>query len=288
MANTITTTLDGATSFDDLELIAPEGWTVTKSAGDPAQTTWSVTPTGIGPGEPAVLYAASRVGGRVVSYGRMTVDIGLSLSGYGTVQIDDGFTSDDLSSYAEILPSVTAGTGEIQPAWTLGGGLASATAPQPYFGVLQSALAPASPQAVTYVEVGQLLAQAGSQNSFFVGFLADAGNYVMVWYNGVSQTSGIDLMVDGVLDPPGFANYCCASVTLAPGDLLALVLAGNTVSSFAQTGGSGSWTPLTSTTIAPNLDLTDPTTRAGYHYAFGLRGDSGTLAASRLFGATQP
>jgi hypothetical protein len=68
---------------------------------------------------------------------------------------------------------------------------------------------------------------------------------------------------------------------------MALVLAGNTVSSFAQTGGSGSWTPLTSTTIAPNLDLTDPTTRARYHYAFGLRGDSGTLAASRLFGATQ-
>jgi hypothetical protein len=286
-ANTVTTTLDGATPVDELELIAPEGWTVTKSAGDPAQTTWSVTPAGIGPGEPAVLYAASQVGGRVVSYGRATVDIGLSLSGYGTVQLDDGFTSDDLSSYTEILPSVTAGSGELQPAWTLGGGLASATATQPYFGVLQSALAPAVPQAVTYVEVGQLLAQAGSQNSFFAGFLADAGNYVMVWYNGVFQTSGIDLVVDGVLDPPGFANYCCASVTLAAGDRLALVLAGNTVSSFAQTGGSGNWTPLTSTTIAPNLDLTDPTTRAGYHYAFGLRGDSGTLAASRLFGAAQ-
>jgi hypothetical protein len=286
-ANAVTTTLDGATPLDDLELIAPEGWTVTKSAGNPARTTWSVTPAGIGPGEPAVLYAASRADGRVVSYGRTTVDIGLSLSGYGTVQVDDAFISDDLASYTEILPSVTAGTGEIQPAWRLGGGLASATATQPYFGVLQSALAPAAAQAVTYVEVGQLLAEASSQNSFFVGFLADAGNYVMVWYNGVFQTSGIDLVADGVLDPPGFANYCCASVTLAAGDRLALVLAGNTVSSFAQTGGSGSWTSLTSTTIAPNLDLTDATTRAGYHYAFGLRGDSGTLAGSRLFGAAQ-
>jgi hypothetical protein len=36
------------------------------------------------------------------------------------------------------------------------------------------------------------------------------------------------------------------------------------------------------------LDLTDPSTLAQYHFTFGLRGDSGTMAAASFEGASDP
>jgi len=76
---------------------------------------------------------------------------------------------------------------------------------------------------------------------------------------------------------------CCADVTLQPGDRFAFALDGSAVTSWYQAGGGGPWTELESTSVAPLLDLTDPTTLAQYHFAFGLRGDSAGMAVSRFY-----
>ncbi len=213
----------------------------------------------------------------------MSATVAYSPAAY-TSQIDDHFTPGDLPSYTQIQPVVTAGTGEAPPAWTVGGGQASATASQPWFGFLLSGTAPASSQATAVVDAKALDSGVTNHSSgIFVGLVRDPSNYVMVWYNTYYHTSGEDLVLNGVLQPPGFHVACCASVTLQPGDRFAFALSGNTVTSYYQAGGTGPWTPLESTSVAPLLDLTNPATLAGYHFAFGLRGDSGAMAISRFF-----
>jgi hypothetical protein len=153
--------------------------------------------------------------------------------------------------------------------------------------MLQSAAAPSSPQAVTIVDPAAFLGNAKTQDSVFVGWAKDATDYVMAWYNNVSHTSGFDLNLGGVLEPPGF-QAPVSSVTLQPGDRFALELSGNSVTSWAEPGGTGAWRELGSTTVAPLLDLIDPGVRAQYHFTFGLRGDPGTMAAGRFEGASEP
>ena len=55
------------------------------------------------------------------------------------------------------------------------------------------------------------------------------------------------------------------------------------MTSYYQAYGSGPWTELESTSVAPLLDLTDPATLAEYHFAFGLSGDSGAMEITRFF-----
>jgi hypothetical protein len=219
----------------------------------------------------------------VVAYGRVSATVAYSPAAY-TSQIDDHFTTSDLPSYTQVQSVVTSGTGEAAPAWTVGGGQASAAAPGPWFGFLVSGTAPATAQATAVVDAKTLDSGATNHNSgVFVGLVKDPSNYIVVWYNTYFHTSGEDLVLNGVLQPPGFHVACCASVTLRPGDRFAFALSGNTVTSYYQAGGTGPWTPLESTSVAPLLDLTSPAALAQYRYAFGLRGDSGAMAVSRLF-----
>jgi hypothetical protein len=92
----------------------------------------------------------------------------------------------------------------------------------------------------------------------------------------------------GVLEPAGFQSYCCADVTMNAGDRFALELSGNTVTSWVEPAGSGGWQELLSTTVAPLLDLANPAVLTQYHFAFGLRGDSGAMAAASFEGASDP
>src|SRR5271166_1319544 len=132
-------------------------------------------------------------------------------------QIDDHFTTGDLSSYA-LVRSVVAGMfGDVAPAWSVGGGQASATAAQPWFGILISSAAPATPQATAVVDVKALDSGATNQHSgVWVGLVRDSSNQVMVWYNSHYHTSGEAMVLNGVLNPPGFQAACCASVILQP------------------------------------------------------------------------
>ena len=273
-----------------VHLAAPAGWSVKEIHHDGSGTaTWSVTPgPGTAPGQQTALYGYATRGTQTVAYGRVSVTVAYSPAAYAS-QIDDHFSTSDLSGYTQVQSSVTAGTGEVAPQWTAGGGRATATAAQPWFGFLVSPTAPASPAATAVVDVKALDSGAVNHSSgVFVGLVRDPDNYIMVWYNSYYHSSGEDLVLNGVLQPPGFPVACCADVTLQPGDRFAFALDGNTVTSYDQPGGSGPWTELESTSVAPLLDLTDPATLAQYHFAFGLRGDSGTMAVSRFWAGSAP
>jgi mannosylglycerate hydrolase MGH1-like protein/glycosyl hydrolase family 65 len=288
-ASTVTTTYwpaagQGAAGVS-VHLVAPAGWTVRQTGPSwDGRATWSVTPSAsASPGEQAALYAYAVTGGQTIAYGRVAATVAYSPAAYRN-QIDDQFSSAaDLGNYRQLQSSVTSGTGEVAPAWSLGGGLVSATAAQPWFGFLVSGTAPASANSTAVVQVQAL--DSGSVNNssgVFAGLVKDSSNYVMVWYNSYFHTSGEDLVLNGVLQPPGFQVACCADVTLQPGDHFAVAFSGDTLTSYYQPGSSGPWTELESTSVAPLLDLTDPATRSEYHFAFGLRGDSGAMQLSRF------
>lgn len=303
VTTTFTNTSRQAEPAMSVRLALPAGWTATPRTppgaasvppGRTVRTTWTLTPTASAqPGGSYAIWAYASFGAgarQAQTQARARAQVGFSLAPFSQVQADDHFTSDDLASYTQLHPTVTQGyqiPGETAPTWSIGGGTAQATGSQPWFGILQSAAAPASPQAVAVVDPATFLGNAKTQDSVFVGFAQDAKDYIMAWYNNVSHTSGFDLNLGGVLEPSGF-QAPGSSVTLQPGDRFALELSGNDVTSWVQPGGSGTWRELGSTTVAPFLDLTSAGVRSQYHFTFGLRGDSGTMAASRFEGASEP
>jgi hypothetical protein len=291
-ATTVTTEyVPGTGAGAIVHLVAPAGWTVRRvDVTGPGRETWSVTPAaGTAPGEATALYAYATAGqGEIVAYGRVSATVAYSPDAY-TSQLNDEFTANDLAAYTQVSSSVTSGTGEVPPTWTVGGGQAAATAAQPWYGFLVSGTAPATSQATAVVDVKALGSGAVNHNSgVFVGLVKDASDYIMFWYNDYYDTVGEDLVLNGVLQPPGFQVACCADVTLQPGDRLAFTLSGDTVTSFYQSGGTGPWTELESTSVAPLRDLTDPATLSQYHFAFGLRGDSGGMAVGRFEAGSMP
>jgi hypothetical protein len=281
----------------------PAGWTAVRSgAGAPvtvrpdatAQLSWTVTPSADAqPGSSYAIWAYANFGDgpagqRLQVQAQARAGVAFSLAQFTDVGVSDSFASNDLADYTPILPHVTTSTGEISPSWALGGGQAQASASQPYFGMLQSGAGPITDNSAAVLEPSRFLGDATSQDSVFVGLAKDASDYVMAWYNNVSHTSGFDLVQNGVLEPAGFQSYCCADVTMNAGDRFAFELSGNAITSWVEPGGTGPWQELESTTVAPMLDLTNPATLAQYHFAFGLRGDSGTMAAASFEGASDP
>jgi hypothetical protein len=113
----------------------------------------------------------------------------------------------------------------------------------------------------------------------FVGLSRDDTTYVGAWYNNHHRTSGIDVRANGQLNPAG-SGTCCTSVTLVPGDRLAVQFHGATVTAWAQ--HDGAWERLGSTDVGSVTNLSDPAVRSTYHFMFGLRGDGDTIAASRF------
>ncbi len=288
-----------------VRLDLPPGWTaapgggaagagVTVRPGATMHLTWTVTPSADAqPGGSYAMWAYASFGAgparpALQTQAEARAQVAFSLAPFTSVGVNDDFASDDLPDYTQVQPAVTASTGEIEPTWTVGGGQAQAGAGQPWFGMLQSTAAPASDQSVVVVDPAKFLGNAQNQDSVFVGLAKDAKNYVMAWYNNVSRTSGFDLVRSGVLEPAGFQSYCCADVTMNAGDRFALEVSGNTITSWVEPGGTGAWRELLSTTVAPLLDLTSPAALAQYRFTFGLRGDSGAMAAASLEGASDP
>jgi hypothetical protein len=303
VTSTFTNTSRLAEPAMSVRLALPPGWTATPRTrpgaasvppGQTVRTTWTLMPAASAqPGSSYAIWAYASFGrgaGAAETQARASAQVGLSLTPFTSVQADDHFTSDDLASYTQLEPTVTQGyqiPGETAPGWSIGGGAARASGSQPWFGVLQSAAAPATSQAVAVVDPAAFLGNAKTQDSVFVGFAKDAKDYIMAWYNNVSHTSGFDLNLGGVLEPSGF-QAPGSSVTLHPGDRFALELSGNQVTSWAEPGDSGAWQELGSTTVAPFVDLTSAGVRSQYHFTFGLRADSGIMAAGRFEGASEP
>ncbi|WP_328709948.1 NEW3 domain-containing protein [Microbispora hainanensis] len=236
---------------------------------------WRVAPpagTAPSPGAHPVRAAVEFDGSaRAVSpYAQVTV--GLDPDAYGKVEADDDFAADTSAGYTLYKPE----GGEALPAVTVGGGRFAGGGAQPFFGLAAGPAALSSADAISVVTAGEFAGTGSPEDSVFVGWVKDAGTYVTAWYNNTRKQSGINVRVGGrFLDTPGDAP-----LTLKPGDRFALALSGDTITSFAYTGGQ--WRPLRTADIGGTLAT--PQAREGFRYGFGLRGTSGTIAVAGLEG----
>ncbi|NJP91815.1 hypothetical protein HCN51_20525 [Nonomuraea sp. FMUSA5-5] len=200
------------------------------------------------------------------------VEVALDPAAYANVEARDAFTADTSAGYTVHQPF----DGEAEPAIAAGGGRFAGSAAQPFFGLVAGPSGPSSADAVSIVTAATFAGTGGPEDSVFVGWVKDRDNYVTAWYNHTRKQSGINVRAGGrFLDTPGDA-----ALNLQPGDRFALVLSGDTITSFALTGGQ--WRRLRTAGIGGTLAT--PQAREGYRYGFGLRGSSGTIAIAGLEG----
>ncbi|MEV6036569.1 NEW3 domain-containing protein [Nonomuraea sp. NPDC052116] len=200
------------------------------------------------------------------------VEVPLDPASYARVEAQDTFTADTSAGYTVHQPF----DGEAKPATTAGGGRFAGSGAQPFFGLVAGPAGPSSAEAISVVTVGSFAGTGSPEDSVFVGWVKDRDTYVTAWYNNTRKQSGINVRVGGrFLDTPGDAP-----LTLAPGDRFALVLSGDTITSFAHTGGR--WHRLRTAGIGATLAT--PQAREGFRYGFGLRATSGTITIAGLEG----
>jgi len=286
---TVTTTVSTAgpkLKHASIALRAPAGWTVTPNGATsaalvltrkPLTTSWSVTAplTATGDASDPLLAVATyqqRGGATLSTHTEVAAQIGFDPAAYPKVQLDDQFTTDTSSTYHLLQPFPA----EVTPTLSVGGGALSASGGQPFFGLLDSGVVPASADAVLILTAKSFIGSANNQDSLFLGLDGGSDNYVAGWYNNHFHSSGIDVRSGGTLNPSG-TETCCSDVTLLPGDQLALQIHGSTVTTYSGRGTT--WTRLGSTDVSGAVSAS---TLAGYHAMFGLRGDPGTIAVSRF------
>jgi len=298
-------TIDGTTPIDvtvanttssklaepSVSLALPAGWSATetgvsgtKRRGEIApngSATWhfTVTPPAGALGTATDLVATAsyqRVHGKqsvaLQTHTRQLLQVAFNPAAYSSTVADDSFTTDTTANYTALKPS----TDEVVPQLSAGNGRLTATSDQRFFTLLDRGLAPESTDAAVIVDPAAFIGNAQQQDSFFVGLIRDSGTYVTAWYNNHFGTSGIDVRIDGRLNPSG-TGTCCSSVQVAPGYRLALQVHGTVLTSWA--GHDGSWRRLGSTDVGSVISAAD---LSGFHVGFGPRGDPGTLAVGRF------
>ncbi|MEO3808289.1 serine/threonine-protein kinase [Sphaerisporangium sp. B11E5] len=221
------------------------------------------------------LYAAAAVAAALVVTGALLVPswfgaappgASLDLGYFPRLDVADRFTADTSTQYTSHQPN----RAETLPERKVGGGKYAVTAPVPFFSMVTGPGMPSSGQVVSIVTAGRFAGTGGPEDSVFVGWVKNGGSYVTAWYNNTRKDTGMDIRQDG-----GFLGTPSAiPLTLKPGDRLALVLSGDTLSSYAETGGT--WRRLRTTSVAPFLST--PEDRRQYRYGFGLRGTRGTMS----------
>ncbi|WP_433440802.1 MGH1-like glycoside hydrolase domain-containing protein [Nonomuraea sp. CA-141351] len=200
------------------------------------------------------------------------VEVPLDPASYPKAEAQDAFTTDTSAGYTVYQPF----DGEARPATSAGGGRFAGSGTQPFFGMVAGPAGPSSAEAISVVTVGSFAGTGSPEDSLFVGWVKDRDTYVTAWYNNTRKQSGINVRVGGrFLDTPGDAP-----LTLAPGDRFALVLSGDTITSFAHTGGQ--WHRLRTAGIGATLAT--PQAREGFRYGIGLRATSGTITIVGLEG----
>ncbi|GAA3220718.1 serine/threonine-protein kinase [Nonomuraea helvata] len=187
----------------------------------------------------------------------------LDLAAYPTVDVADGFDGaaryDGYQIYSdEVMPRIKAE-----------GGRLTCEAQVPFYGWYALPGAPSSGDTVSMITLGGFAGTGKQEDSVFVGRIKDNINYIGAWYNHTRKEVGIDILVDGKWRHAPNS----ASLSLAPGDRLALVLSGGTtVTSYAETGGA--WRRLTTV----NLDLkATPQEWTRWRHGFALRATTGTV-----------
>ena len=292
LPTTVTTSVDllGRPARDvHVELRAPVGWLVQPltatedralGAKQVFRTTWRVTaPLDAVGSDSAPLLVQAQFTQRSVTYTthrRVEARIGFDPALYPQVAVDDGFTADTSANYHVLQPFADNAV----PSVRVGEGRLTGSSGQRFFGLLDRGTTLAAPEAAIILDPASFIgASATSEDSLFVGLSAGPGDYVGGWYNNHFRSSGIDVRAGGALNPNGTGN-CCAAVTIAAGDRLALQLHGSMVITWAE--HDGTWSRLARSDVGRAIDLSDPATLAKYHPMFGLRGDPGSIAVDRF------
>jgi hypothetical protein len=268
-----------------VSLAVPGGWTAsptgtsgTRAIAPGGSAVWhfTVTPPAGVVGLDADLVATATYtrqrGGTSGTHTRQPLTVAFDPAKYPRQQVVDDFSANTLADYTVRQPFPD----EVVPTLAAGGGRLRASAGQRFFALLDRGVSPASADSVVIVDPAGFIGNASHEDTFFVGLSRDDTTYIGAWYNNHARTSGIDVRVDGRLNPAG-NGVCCTPVTLVPGDRLALQSHGTTVTTWAEHGGT--WQRLESTDVGSVINLSDPATRSAYHAMFGVRGDSGTVAA---------
>ncbi|MBW9205334.1 sulfatase [Mumia sp. zg.B17] len=143
--------------------------------------------------------------------------------------------------------------------------------------VFLSDVSPTSDEVALVLDPGTF-AEAGNQDTVFVGLAEDADNYLLFRYHNGLNRVGWDLRVDGTLITAGAEplGNLDGTVDLAgPDARYAFVLRGTTATAYADQGSG--WEFLFSVDVGGAIDLADPAVRARYRYATSVRLDDGTI-----------
>jgi len=189
----------------------------------------------------------------------------LDVSRFRRIDISETFSSDDdVKQYTSHQPN----EGEVVPNVATEDGVFSATGNLPYYTMLSGPGRLSSAEAISMVTIGRFAETGLPEDSVFVGWVKDGNNYVSAWYNNSRKDTGLNVRLNGQLHASE-----SSPLKLREGDRFALELVGDTITSYAHTGGK--WHKLQSARIGPLLAF--PEGRKDYRYGFGLRATSGTM-----------
>lgn len=184
----------------------------------------------------------------------------------GFVAVDDDFNAAS-GAYRTFAPAPENHAGTVGVA----GGMLSVSGKK-YFELFAASSGPVAPWAAVEVQIAAFSsANHLTQNTVYAGLIADAVNYVAVSYNRATQTVAVEVVHAGQV-----YELIQASAALAAPFTFAFVLNENNVIALADTGQG--FVPLVRANVASVLDMRDPAVLGSYHYGFGVRADSGTIA----------
>lgn len=190
---------------------------------------------------------------------------------YATVVWDDTYETDRLVSYRRDGPFA-----EPPPSLKVANGVLTASATS-RSGVVLAAPVTGDARGTAVVVEPRSFAGSAPEDSLFLGQTAGNRDFALAWFNNAGKASGVDVTVAGVRRGDEATGGCCASLTWAPGDRLAVVVEDGRLTSWIE--HEKRWTLLRS---APIGFVVDPSVVAGWAPALGLRLDTGTLVIDRF------
>lgn len=263
-------------------LSVPDGWRATPltsvtaarlAPGRSLVTRWRVTPpAGLPLGERLPIRLLATASGSdgatsALSSAQTVFDPG----DYATVVWDDTFDTDRLSSYR-----VDGPFSEPPPSLRVADGTLTADATGRSGSVLAAPVTGAARGTAIIVEP-RSFAGSAPEDSLFLGQAAGNRDFALAWFNNAGKAAGVDVTVAGVRRGDEATGGCCASLTWAPGDRLAVVIQDGLLTSWHE--HEKRWTLLRA---APIGAVVDPAVVAGWAPGLGVRLDAGTLVIDRF------
>ncbi|MGH1564713.1 sulfatase [Mumia sp. DW29H23] len=193
-----------------------------------------------------------------------------SPTAYPYLELDETFDG-DLTGWATLPVGVQRGEVAVRD------GQLAVTSSQLTHLVFRSDVSPSSDAVAIVLDPGTF-AEAGTQDTVFVGLAKDAGNYLLFRYHNGLHRVGWDLRLDGKLITAGgepLGNLDGSVDLTGPAARYAFVLRGTAATAYADQGSG--WEFLYSVDVGGAIDLADPAVRASYRYAASVRLDDGTV-----------